>query len=472
MKVYSEYKKQGDDARLILTGMLVNSQVLGAVAQKWEPGGLFDVPHMDRIGGWAVQHYNEFHKSPGTAIQNYYARWSETEHDKDEEKDLERFLAGLSAEYVKRERKTLQADYVIKTAEKHFNKVRFRQLGTQLQDLASANQVEKAQALYHKFRNVEMGEEDATDVFEDRAGVIDAFAAQAEPLIVYPDALGNFFSGVMIRKAFVSFEAPEKRGKSFFILDAACRAVQQGRKVLYFEAGDLSKGDVIERLSARVLNRPLDTDEYLYPIAIEESKDDDDGKFNPIHDTRRHEKPVGPKTTWKGFTRFVEKYGKGMFKLSCHSARSLSVTGIKAKLDQLRDRDGWVPDVVCVDYADILAPVNGTAETRDQINTTWMMLRSISMSHACLVITATQTNRGSYKSDLIEMEHASEDKRKRAHVTASIGINQTEVEYEKGMYRLNYIVRRKGKFAKNRVVYLAGCLSVSNPAVLSAFAPQ
>ena len=43
---------------------------------------------------------------------------------------------------------------------------------------------------------------------------------------------------------------------------------------------------------------------------------------------------------------------------------------------------------------------------------------------------------------LFDMDDFSEDKRKRSHVTAVVGLNQTEAEKEVGVYRLNcYAVR-------------------------------
>ena len=40
-----------------------------------------------------------------------------------------------------------------------------------------------------------------------------------EPLVVYPDALSKLFGRSMYRGAFISFLAPEKRGKSYFLMD-------------------------------------------------------------------------------------------------------------------------------------------------------------------------------------------------------------------------------------------------------------
>ena len=101
MKVFSHYGKEGADGRTVLTGMVTSNQVLGAVSQKWEAPGLFDAPHMNRLGHWCVTHYRKFNEAPGRQIQNYYAKWVQTAgRDKQEVKALDGFLAARNVKLV------------------------------------------------------------------------------------------------------------------------------------------------------------------------------------------------------------------------------------------------------------------------------------------------------------------------------------------------------------------------------------
>jgi hypothetical protein len=63
----------------------------------------------------------------------------------------------------------------------------------------------------------------------------------------------------------------------------------------------------------------------------------------------------------------------------------------------------------------------------------------------------------------------SEDKRKNAHVTGMVGLNQTPDENEMEVMRLNWIVRRGARFTNSECCYLAGCLAIGNPAIRSCF---
>jgi len=123
----------------------------------------------------------------------------------------------------------------------------------------------------------------------------------------------------------------------------------------------------------------------------------------------------------------------------------------------------------CVDYADILAPMQGTGDTRDQINATWKALRQLSQKYHCLVVTATQSDADSYDVATITRRNFSEDKRKHAHVTGMVAINQTETERSNGLIRLNWVLARDLEFNESTSVYCAGCLAAGNPIVLSCF---
>ena len=156
-------------------------------------------------------------------------------------------------------------------------------------------------------------------------------------------------------------------------------------------------------------------------------------------------------------------------KLSVHPNSTLSVSGIKNIL-RTWEQEEWVPDIIVIDYADILDMDSYKLEGRDRINETWKQLRSLSQIYHCLVITATQADAGSYDATLIRRCNFSEDKRKFAHVTGMVGINQTDpVEKELGVMRFNWLKLRDGKYSENVCVYIAGCLAVASPMIKSCW---
>jgi hypothetical protein len=159
-----------------------------------------------------------------------------------------------------------------------------------------------------------------------------------------------------------------------------------------------------------------------------------------------------------------KKFADEPLMLEVYPMNSISVNGIKSSL-QNWSRLGWVADVCVIDYADILAPLFGGSgvDSRHQVNATWQALRSISQEFHNCVVTATQVNAASYDKETLDRSNFSEDKRKNAHVTAMIAINQTPDEKAKGQQRLNIIQLREDYFDPTEELLVAGCFAIVNP---------
>ena len=155
-------------------------------------------------------------------------------------------------------------------------------------------------------------------------------------------------------------------------------------------------------------------------------------------------------------------------KLSCHPNSTLKVSGIRSILETWA-QDEWVPDVIVIDYADILDMSHKGLEGRDCINQAWKELRALSQYYHCLVITATQTDAAAFDTGLLRRKNFSEDKRKFSHVTGMMGINQTDDEKEMGLYRFNWLKLRDGVYSETRCVNVANCLALANPMIKSCW---
>ncbi len=132
-------------------------------------------------------------------------------------------------------------------------------------------------------------------------------------------------------------------------------------------------------------------------------------------------------------------------------------------------RDGWIPDIVVIDYADVLAPPSGVREFREQQFITWMGMRTLSMDLQCLLLTATQADAASYKQWLLTRSNFSEDKRKLGQVSSILGMNVTALEYDKQLMRLNWVLNRDMKASRTRCLHVATCLALGQPIVHSTF---
>lgn len=185
------------------------------------------------------------------------------------------------------------------------------------------------------------------------------------------------------------------------------------------------------------------------------------------HILRPEVEPLTWREAYKAGLEYKKKVRAKGFKLATFANRSISVTGIANVLDRWEQTEGFIADVVVIDYADILAPENTKVEFRHQENEKWMALRALSQKrHVCL-ITATQTNRESYDAKNIEMKHAGEDKRKFAHATAVYALNQYGDEKQQGVMRFSPLAVREDAFDSNHNVHVLQCLQIGSPYISS-----
>jgi hypothetical protein len=76
-------------------------------------------------------------------------------------------------------------------------------------------------------------------------------------------------------------------------------------------------------------------------------------------------------------------------------------------LEKLKMR-GIQPDMIIVDYGDLLKPISSQREKRQELETIYEELRGIAQENNCPVWTASQTNRSGLNAEVITMESISE----------------------------------------------------------------
>lgn len=254
---------------------------------------------------------------------------------------------------------------------------------------------------------------------------------------------------------------------SFWLIDMAWRsAIMEKRRTLLYSVGDMSQRQMMRRIVARATKRPLRAGKFECPRKLRRTSgseiivDSEQYSFDESISMAEVNDAIE-----KNHLKTASK--KSILKMRCTSAGSTTVKDIRNDIEELV-RNGWVPDVLIIDYADILAPEPGSGdEYRHQINETWKALRRLSQDFHLLLVTATQADAASYGKGLIRRENFSEDKRKLSHVTGCLGINQTEPEKEKGLFRLNWVLLREGTYYESKCVTVASCLAIANPCVTS-----
>jgi hypothetical protein len=457
-------KKDNSAERLILTGMIVDRDVIGRIAPRWQ-SDMFQSKWSNIIGGWCIHYFNRYGKAPKKNIERLFHTWASTNQDKNTIKLIERYLEQLSGEYERRA-KDSNSQYILDQAGEYFNKVKLLKLAETIQSEIDLGRLDKAAKARESFGQIELGSGQGVNVLQDDAAWEQSFQSKSESLVEYPHALKNFFGDALERDGFIAFMGEEKRGKTWWLLDIAWRAMMQHKKVAFFEVGDLSQNQIMRRFGIRAAGRPLKPGIIKIPRLMEPEGDECSVDF----EEREFRKPLSEKSLRLARSAIMTeklKTKRPLLKLFTYPNCSISAAGIESVIQSLESQE-WIPDLIVIDYADILAPMAGY-EGRDAINANWMKMRAISQTYHCLLVTATQANAKSYETRTLTKANFSEDHRKFAHVTGMIGLSQSDTEKIKQIIRLNWLVLREGEFVATKCVHVAGCLGIANPAIRSIF---
>lgn len=460
---------QATEERMLLTALIVHDGVLGRLYRHF--GGEFDRPFRSKwsnlIAGWCFRFFSKYGRAPKQHIQDLFDGYAQSSKDEEAVGLIEKFLSSLDADY-RMLAKGINEDLVIDKASNFFNKVRLERTVEMVQAHLESNEVDEAHKVYAEFEKINLASNEWSGF--DPAKIKQALRKrdQDERLVEWSGELDVFLSPYFKRDAFIAFAGPDKRGKSYWLQEVVWRALKQRRKVLYYVLGDMSEPEVFQRLCVRMTGHPLVRGLVRIPKRlIVRAK----GAFSVKADVQKR-RAMALADIGKARKRLLTATGSKevKIKIRCEGGSIISAGDIEKDVERFT-KEGFIPDVIVVDYADLLAPEPHTRhlDYRHQSNTTWMILRRVAMKSHCLVVVATQTAATAYGAWVIKKKDFSEDKRKNAHVTGMIGINQTDKEKESGVYRLNWIVLRGGKWAETQCVWTAGDLSIASPCITSAF---
>lgn len=228
------------------------------------------------------------------------------------------------------------------------------------------------------------------------------------------ETLNEALDGGMAHKEMAMVVAPPGVGKSLFLANQAARSVLDGHNVLYVSL-EMAEDRVAQRLDS-IFTR------------IQQSE-----LSNRVEDIEERLEIISKQ--W-------EDRGKLMVKE--FPTKRLSVTGLRAFLNQLKNYEDFTPDVLIVDYLELMKTDRDMAEYQGQERLA-QELRGVASEYGCLVWTATQTNREGKKVNIITDAELADSYGKIRVCDLVFSINQTEQEFDKGAARLYLMKSRNGR---------------------------
>jgi hypothetical protein len=154
----------------------------------------------------------------------------------------------------------------------------------------------------------------------------------------------------------------------------------------------------------------------------------------------------------KRFQKMWHKYGR----LSVHKKYTLTYDKLMKDIDILWQRQEWFPDILIIDYVDILQ-INSKFDDFKLVDEQWKLLAKLAGETNTLVITATQGNLAAHKTEQLDSTHQGGFYGKNRHVNLMVGLNQNSVEKDLGIMRYGITEARSIPFIPGQ-----NCITLSN----------
>lgn len=225
--------------------------------------------------------------------------------------------------------------------------------------------------------------------------------------------------------------APPNRGKTTGLVHIGKTCVRHGLKVMH----------VTLEMSEEKMSRKYIQGMFSFSTSKEEGRfatfeTDEMNRFSSINFKTITRPIINHHNDSRNMITKKMEHFKGRWKLYIKRfpTNGLTIKGLEAYLDGMERFHNFVPDVLIVDYADLMQI--GSANLRIDTGIVYKDLRRIAIERNTAVITASQTNRLAEDVKVITIKHLGEDYSKAATSDNIIAYCQTAAEAKLGLARL------------------------------------
>lgn len=359
----------------------------------------------------------------------------------------------------------LNVEYVIGQLDK-FNRTHSLRVNIiQVVDAVDRDDIDSAEEALRNYHSQRRITSSPVLSFEDAPAILTA-ARNREIIDLGIEPL--FWAGIgPARKEMFLFGAPLKSGKSWFLAHAARSAMFSRHRVLVVTL-EMSADYWLLRMVQNVMSAPAMKTEIAQvqvPYARLVTRTEEvEGKTRTYakfgHKQMVHPRPnlLNAKNWPKMFDTFkrLQNRLRG-FRVVERPTGQLTIAGLVSLLDNLEQTEQFIPDVVILDYADLMK-IN-TREYRVSLGELYKNLRGCAIERNFALITATQLNRKALAMFRRGSAAVSEDISKLFTADNYMTYSQTAMEQEWGVARLNASATRHGAVHREIVIsqcYMAG----------------
>ena len=400
----------------------------------------FDSDYSRVITSWITDYYKKFKVAPKKDVSSIYKMRCDEIQDEALKDLIYDYLKNISESEIN----INNEDYLVDRGKDFIDYKAFQEYTESLQACLDTRDMERARKVQQNYKKIATTETNEVSLLSpDSKSIIEkALTTVDEELFTLPEHMSNVF-GKIHRNDFIAVLAGMKKGKSWLMQYLATEAMKQRLNVV-FVSMEMTREEVVQRMWKRLFGvKSGIIPEGLYEGSkfVEDPCEKDKYKVELVEYNLKNPKGKSVSSLQKEL-RAMTNYSANL-RIIAYPAFGASVQDITDRIEELA-QDGFVTDVLVIDYADITKPIGGGSELRNQLDLIWKHLRGFAMKFHCCVITASQTNRAGLSSNVVNAETISEDIRKLAHVTSMVSMEQTGKMSKNHVMRLRNIAMRNG----------------------------
>jgi len=309
-------------------------------------------------------------------------------------------------------------DYMLDLVENFAKKEAMKAAIADSISLIKENRMDEVEALVKKALLINRDVDTGQDYFADVMGRWDRIfnKKQEEKYKTFLPGINKSLEGGLGSKELAMVVAPPGVGKSLFLVNQGVHSMIEGRKVLYISL-EMSEDKIAQRFDSVMTLMP---------------------QF-------KLKDPANQLTVKERLEMFKKEFPGSELVIKEFPTGQASINTIRNLLVQLKNYEEFEPDLLIVDYLELLRPTREIQQEYQAQQKVAEELRGVSMEHNFLVWTATQTNRQGRMVKIITDAELGDSYGKIRTCDFAMSLNQSEEEFDEGRMRGYVIKSRNGR---------------------------
>jgi len=500
----------------IIAGMITSKRLMQDLVDLWKID-FFKNSYLGIISSWCYDYYHDYKENIGTVhIWDYYNSELRTGQISDELRDfLKTTLDRVSERYT--DKQEVNYEYIRKETIRYFQERNFEITMDQASLLRERGQIDKAQEIFHSHKKlIEIVSEWGNPIEPKRIREIFQVKEDNNDLrLGY--ALGDLL-GPIERGSLTGILAPTKRGKTWALKEFGAMGLYQNMKIAYVSL-EMRKKEISERFTRRfvpagsyyyqdwftsdgdnvdtLVNRRPGNQRIKYPafdcvlnqngqceraerlrynsisLIVNGNLPEFDGDmdYRPCDYCRKNKITGYQRAFWwemielppyteqlilREMDKTVKLHGDNLRDI-VYPRYSVGIDKIFHDLEILRQREGFIADMVLFDYPDI---TKSTSKEQTMDDIVWKEFSALIGELNVIGVAPVQATRFARQKDLLDDTDIAGYIGKTNHMNILIGLNQTLSEAQQMQMRVNLIFTRGRAPALNKCALMLQNLSV------------